>query len=115
MLSCDFTCPDKQNVILAVLSFHSIHCQLLQVIFSIRFHQDWLFMGRFYGLIHQRMRPCETNGVVRVVFGGPVLPSIHLAGTLKCKYVSSLFSLRPEEQTYDHYQEELDMSNRLKQ
>lgn len=61
------------------------------------------------------MRPCETNGVVRVVFGGPKLPSIHLAGTLKYKEASSLFSLKPEEQAYDHYQEELEMSNKLKQ
>lgn len=85
VLSNLFTCPNEQDIILAILGFHSIHCYLFQVILSICFHQYWFFMGRFYGLVHKWMASCKSDGIIGVVFGGSVPPSIHFAGTLKYK------------------------------
>lgn len=93
VLSNLFTCPDKQDIILAILSFHSIHCYLFQVIFSICFYQYWFFMGRFYGLVHKRMASCKSNSIIGIVFGGSVPPSIYFAGTLKYMWMREFFFL----------------------
>lgn len=44
-------------------------------------------MGRFYGLVHKWMASCKSDGIIGIVLGGSISPTIHFAGTLKYKWI----------------------------
>jgi hypothetical protein len=53
------------------------------------------------------MASCKSDGIIRVVFGGPISPSIHFAGTLKKNEVGHSFALNFK-QIHNQLQEELE-------
>ncbi len=75
------TCANEHDIVLAVLSFHTIHHQLSELVLHVRAHHDGLPTHGLHGVIHGWVQACECDYIIRKVFGG-VKASERFAGAL---------------------------------
>lgn len=75
-------CADEHDIVLAVLSFHTVHHQLSELVLHICAHHYGLPTHRLHGVIHGRVQACKCYYIIRKVFGG-VKASERFARTLQ--------------------------------
>lgn len=83
MRACHSTCPNEQDVIMSILSLHSVHGDLSEPASTICIQQDGPPMDRLHWLEHEGMGTHKTQNLIRIPLRTGELTTINLTGTLK--------------------------------
>lgn len=75
-------CADEHDFVLAVLSFHTVHYQLSELVLHVRAHNYGLPTHRLHRVVHGWVQACKCYYIIGKVFGG-VKTSERFAGTLQ--------------------------------